>query len=43
MASKYIVETFGPPILRLKSSDLCDMTVGFSGLRVVVHLGEDEQ
>lgn len=43
MASKYIVETFGPPILKLKNSDLCDLSVGFSGLRVAVHLGEDEQ
>jgi hypothetical protein len=42
MGSKYIVETFGPPIPNLKTSDLCDLSLGFSGLRVVVCLGEDE-
>ncbi len=43
MESEYIVETVGQPILKLKNSDLCDLSVGFSGLRVAVRLGEDEQ
>lgn len=43
MTPKYIVEAFGPPIPRLGNSDLCDLSVGFSGLRVAVHLGENEQ
>lgn len=38
MSSEYIVETFGPPILNLKNSDLCDLSVGFSDLRVAVRL-----
>jgi hypothetical protein len=42
MWAKYTVETFGPPIPNLKSSDLCDLSLGFSGLRVTVCLGEDE-
>jgi hypothetical protein len=42
MGSTYIVETFGPPIANLKNSDLCDLSLGFSGLRVAVCLGEDE-
>lgn len=43
MASKYIVEAFGPPIPKLKNSDLCDLSLGLSGLRAAVSLGEDEQ
>ena len=43
MGSTYIVETFGPQIANLKNSDLCDLSLGFSGLRVAVCLGEDEQ
>lgn len=43
MASKYIVETFGRLILKLRNSDLCDLSVGFSGLPVAVHLGKDKQ
>jgi hypothetical protein len=42
MALGYVVEPFGPPISELKSSDLCDLSLGFAGLRVAVHLGEDE-
>lgn len=42
MGSKYIVESVGPPIPHLKSSDLCDLSLGFSGLRVAVCLGKDE-
>lgn len=42
MGSTYIVEAFGPPVPNLKNSDLCDLSLGFSGLRVAVGLGEDE-
>lgn len=42
MALEYTVKPFGPPIPDLKSSDLCDLSLGFAGLRVAVHLGEDE-
>ena len=41
MGSTYIVETFGPAIANLKNSDLCDLSLGFSGLRVVICLGQD--
>jgi hypothetical protein len=41
MESKYIVEPFGAPIPRRKTSDLCDLSLGFSGLRIAVCLGED--
>lgn len=34
---EYIVEAFGPPIPNLKSSDLCDLSLGFSGLRDTEH------
>jgi hypothetical protein len=42
MVSSYVVAPFGPPIPNLKNSDLCDLTLGFSGLRVAVSLGENE-
>jgi len=42
MVPTYYVESFGPPILNLKRSDLCDIALGFSGLRIAVGLGEDE-
>lgn len=42
MGSPLIVETFGPPVPNLRISDLCDLSLGFSGLRVAVCLGEDE-
>lgn len=42
MELTYIVEPFGPPIPKSQNSDLCDLSLGFSGLRVAVSLGEDE-
>lgn len=42
MGSTYIVEAVGPSIPKLKNSDLCDLSLGFSGLHVAVDLGEDE-
>ena len=43
MGSTYIVEAFGPPVLDIKNTDLCDVSLGHSGLRVAVSLGEDQQ
>jgi hypothetical protein len=42
MKSDFVVETFGPAIPNLKLSDLCDLSLGHSGLRVAVHFGEDD-
>lgn len=42
MGSTYIVEAFGPRVPDLGNSDLCDLSLGFSGLRVAVCLGKDE-
>lgn len=42
MGSPYIVEAFGPPVPNLKVSELCDLSLGLSGLRVAVDVGDDE-
>lgn len=42
MSQAYVVETFGPAVPNLTSSDLCDVTFSLMILRAVVHLGEDE-
>jgi hypothetical protein len=41
MESTYTVEPVGPSIPEPKNSDLIDLSLGFSGLRVAVNLGED--
>lgn len=41
MSATYVVEAFGPPIPDLRSSDLCEVTFSFTGLRAIVHLGQD--
>lgn len=43
MSAKYIVESFGPPIPDMGPTDLCDLSLGFSGLRLAVLIGRDEQ
>jgi hypothetical protein len=40
MSETYVLEKFGPPIPDLKNSDLCEVTLSFSVLRAVVHLGK---
>ena len=42
MAPGYIVEPFGPAISDLKHSNLSDLSLGSSGLRVAVWFGRDE-
>ncbi len=43
MQPQHIVATFGPRLTGLNNSDLCELSVGFAGLRAVLHLGEDAQ
>jgi hypothetical protein len=42
MGSTYVVEAVGPPIPNLRNSDLCDLSLGLSGLRIAVALGKDD-
>ncbi|MCC2960408.1 hypothetical protein LK540_08180 [Massilia sp. IC2-278] len=42
MESEYLVEPVGPPLLLESHTDLCDLTVGLSGLRIAVLVGRDD-
>lgn len=43
MESAYLVEPLGPPLSLESHTDLCDLAVGTSGLRIAVLVGRDDE